>query len=281
MRKKADDSSHLNRWLTALAALPILIAVIAFGPAWLVLVLVLAATATGLLELGHLLLPQTQSWIRVVTLGIGLALPLAAYLRGTMGLAAATIAVLFVNLSLFLLIYNKEKEILSLLGGSVFAQLYIAFALSHLLLLFQLPAGRRWIFFVLAVIFSGDTGAYYVGRQWGRHRLAPTLSPKKTVEGAAGGLICSLALALVGGKFLLSARINVGSMLTLALALAIVGQVGDLIESMLKRVSRVKDAGYLLPGHGGILDRLDSLLFAFPLTYYCARFLSSAGAGGP
>ena len=116
------------------------------------------------------------------------------------------------------------------------------------------------------MIFAGDTGAYYVGYRWGRHKLWPAVSPGKTIEGAAGGLISSLVVALLAGKSLLpSSEIGVGFLLTLGFVMAAVGQMGDLMESMLKRVSQVKDAGGLLPGHGGLLDRLDSLIFAFPI----------------
>jgi phosphatidate cytidylyltransferase len=166
-----------------------------------------------------------------------------------------------------------DREILRSLGAMAFAQLYVPFTMSHLLLFLRLPNGRRWILLVLAVIFAGDTGAFYSGRLWGRHRLASVLSPKKTIEGAVGGLMASLAMTALAGKLLNPAPLKVVALLLLGLGLALVGQVGDLMESMIKRASRVKDAGALLPGHGGMLDRLDSLLFAFPLTYYVALFL--------
>jgi len=166
-----------------------------------------------------------------------------------------------------------DREILRFLGALAFAQLYVPFTMSHLLFFLRLPNGRRWIFLVLAVIFAGDTGAFYSGRLWGRRRLAPVLSPKKTIEGAIGGLMGSLAMTILAGKLLNPIPFKVSALLLLGLGLAVVGQVGDLMESMVKRASRVKDAGALLPGHGGMLDRLDSLLFAFPLTYYVAFFL--------
>jgi phosphatidate cytidylyltransferase len=211
----------------------------------------------------------------VVTLSVGLTLPLATYWKGGFGLTAATATVLFILLSAHLLLYAKKEAVSHSLGAVVFIQLYIPFLLSHVLLLFLLPFGRRWIFFVLFVVFAGDTGAYYTGYRWGRHKLWPAVSPGKTIEGAIGGLFSSLVIGVIFGKLVFtSAGITVGFLLVLATGLALVGQTGDLVESMLKRVSQVKDSSGLLPGHGGLLDRLDSLIFAFPLTYYALIFFA-------
>ena len=275
MEKRSIDHFHLHRWLTAAVALPVILLIVALGPGWLLLILILLLTAGGLLECFALLFSGTKSWLRLVAFGLGLTLPPAAHWHGVFGLTAATTAMLFIALVAHLLLYAKKEPVVHSFGALAFAQLYIPFLLSHILLLFQLPEGRRWIFIVLMVIFAGDTGAYYVGHRWGRHKLWPAVSPGKTVEGALGGLLSSLALALLTGKLLLSSvGVGVGFFLALGLALAMVGQMGDLFESMLKRVSKVKDAGGLLPGHGGLLDRLDSLLFAFPLTYYSIAFLT-------
>ena len=275
MEKKSVDKQHLNRWLTAAVALPVLAFIIGLGPGWLLLGLVVLVTTGGMLELLSLLLPETQSWVRIAALAAGLLLPLATYWKGILGLNTATVAAIFLALTIHLLLYAKQKPVLQSLGAMVFAQLYIPFLLSHVLLLLQVPTGRRWIFFLFFVIFAGDTGAYYVGHRWGRHKLWPAVSPKKTVEGAIGGLLSSLAVALLVGKLLLSlGEFGTTFLLSLGLVIALAGQIGDLMESMLKRVSHVKDASSILPGHGGLLDRLDSLIFAFPLTYYGVIFFT-------
>lgn len=275
MEKNRVDKQHLHRWLTAAVALPLLALIIALGPGWLLLILVVLVTAGGMIELLSLLVPETKSWVRIVTLATSLLLPLATYWKGVLGLSIATVAVIFVALTIHLLLYAKEEAILQSLGALVFAQLYIPFLLSHVLLLFQVPSGRRWIFFLFFVIFAGDTGAYYAGHRWGRHKLWPAVSPGKTVEGAVGGLLSSLATALLVGKLLLSlGESGITFLLSLGLVIASVGQMGDLMESMIKRVSKVKDASSILPGHGGLLDRLDSLIFAFPLTYYGVVFFA-------
>jgi phosphatidate cytidylyltransferase len=275
MDNQSFDRAHLHRWLTAAVALPLLALLIGLGPGWLVLVVILLITAGGMLELLTLVLAGTGTWLRAVTFAVGLMLPLAAYWEGILGLALATVAMLFIALLVHLFLYAKHETGLPSLGAVVLAQLYIPFLLSHLLVLFKLPSGRRWVFFILFVIFAGDTGAYYVGHRWGKRKLWPSISPGKTVAGAVGGLFSSLLIALIAGKLLFTSRgFGVDFILVLAFALALVGQVGDLMESMLKRLSQVKDASGLLPGHGGILDRLDSLIFAFPLTYYSVALFS-------
>jgi phosphatidate cytidylyltransferase len=144
--------------------------------------------------------------------------------------------------------------------------------LSYLYLLRQLPRGIEWTFFVFLLVWATDTGAYLIGRQFGRHLLAPDVSPKKTVEGSLGGLMFSILVAfafwcVVGGTSWIPYII-------LGIVIGIGAQVGDLFESALKRSAGVKDSGKLIPGHGGILDRFDSLIFALPLLYYGLILLS-------
>lgn len=269
MKDPSINRAHLHRWLTAAVAVPLLATIIGFGPGWLLLMAIMLVSAGGMLELFTLVLSGSNVWKRVAASSVGLMLPLATYWEGVLGLTLATVVVLFIALLVHLVLYARHEASLTSLGAVIFAQLYIPFLLSHLLLLFRLPSGRRWIFLVLLVIFAGDTGAYYVGHRWGKRKLWPSVSPGKTVEGAAGGLLSSLLIALIAGKLLLSTSgFGLQFILFLASTMALVGQIGDLMESMLKRLSQVKDASSLLPGHGGLLDRLDSLIFAFPLTYY-------------
>jgi phosphatidate cytidylyltransferase len=274
MKNRTIDKYHLHRWLTAAVALPLLAAIIAVGPGWLLLALVLLVTAGGLLELSGLLLAETKAWLRTLTWSMGLLLPLATYWKGLLGLTLATVAVVFVALVIHLFLYAKQEKVLSSLGATIFSLLYIPFLISHVLLLFRVPSGRRWIFLLFFVVFSCDTGAYYVGHRWGRHKLWPAVSPGKTIEGAIGGFVSAVAMSLLIGTLLSLKMASVGFLLALGLVLAVVGQVGDLMESMLKRVSHVKDAGGILPGHGGLLDRLDSLIFAFPVVFYGVVFFT-------
>ena len=274
MGNKTIDKHHLHRLLTAAVGLPILGMIIAIGPGWLLLALVLLVTAGGLLELSRLLLAGTKAWLRILTWSMGLLLPLATYWKGLFGLTVATVAVVFVALAVHLFVYAKQEQVLPSLGAMVFSQLYIPFLISHVLLLFRVPSGRHWILLLFFVVFFCDTGAYYVGHRLGRHKLWPAVSPGKTVEGAIGGLLSSVAISVLVGTLLPLDVATVGFLLALGFVLALVGQAGDLMESMLKRVSQVKDAGGILPGHGGLLDRLDSLIFAFPVMYYAVVFFT-------
>ena len=155
---------------------------------------------------------------------------------------------------------------------NLLAVFYTVVLLSHFYLLRQLPRGIEWTFLTIFLVWATDIGAYLIGRQFGRHLLAPQVSPKKTMEGSLGGLMFSIAVAfvfwrLVGGASWIT-------YIVLGVVVGISAQIGDLFESALKRSAGVKDSGKLIPGHGGILDRFDSLIFALPLVYYGVKLLS-------
>jgi phosphatidate cytidylyltransferase len=134
------------------------------------------------------------------------------------------------------------------------------------------PNGAWLLLLLLVWVWGADTGAYFVGRRWGKRKLAPTISPGKSVEGVVGGVITTFLLAVIIGLFFSSTLAYYGALLWLALLVAIISVIGDLFESMLKRQSGVKDSGQWLPGHGGILDRIDSLLSSAPI-FACGIWL--------
>ncbi len=159
------------------------------------------------------------------------------------------------------------------LGWQAIGLIYVPLLLGHLVLLRQLPDGRGWVFLVLFAVMACDSLAYFSGVTFGKHKLYPEVSPKKSIEGSLGGLVGScLGVWLAAALFLPS--FGAEHVILVGLLLGVVGQIGDLFESLLKRACGVKDSGGIFPGHGGILDRLDSLLFAFPLAYYLARLLA-------
>ncbi len=161
------------------------------------------------------------------------------------------------------------------LGGS----LYIGWLFSLFVLLRNLPQGLSWVLFTVLSTFACDTAAYFTGRAFGRHKMVPHLSPGKTWEGAAGGFVGGVAAAAVLSVVFNALAPFLGLPLGIAQALLLGGiigttaQLGDLAESLLKRSVQAKDASGLIPGHGGVLDRLDSLLFTGAAVYFCSRLL--------
>jgi phosphatidate cytidylyltransferase len=154
--------------------------------------------------------------------------------------------------------------------------LYIGWLLSHLVALRDLESGRNWVFLVLFVTWVSDTTAFLVGRRFGRHKLAPTVSPGKTWEGTIGGICGGIAVSILfftPTPFQLPLN-SAGQAILLGALTSILGQVGDLLESLFKRELGIKDSGKLMPGHGGILDRIDSLILASIVVYYCAIWVT-------
>lgn len=155
--------------------------------------------------------------------------------------------------------------------------LYIGWLLSYLVSLRGLEDGRNWIFLALFTTFASDTAAFFVGRALGRHPLAPSISPGKTWEGAVGGVLGAVLVSLffvLPTPLSLNPYLNWGQAILLGLLVSVFGQIGDLTESLLKRNVGVKDSGTLIPGHGGVLDRVDSIVFAGVLVYYFALFVA-------
>ncbi|SDP27399.1 phosphatidate cytidylyltransferase [Desulforhopalus singaporensis] len=163
--------------------------------------------------------------------------------------------------------YGSPLESYALFARFVFGLLYVGFLGSHLVLLRSLEEGGTWLIIASAITACSDTGAYYTGKRLGKRKLCPAISPNKTVEGAVGGVVSGTIGALVFGVVLL----NEPPLVFLALGgafLSLVGISGDLTESIIKRGTQTKDSGRLLAGHGGVLDRMDSLLFVAPALYY-------------
>lgn len=196
-------------------------------------------------------------------------------------IVAALAALTIVSLAAAIMRADEMDRALVSVSATVFGVLYVALLAGFLIGLrmtpdtpaaYQLAPKLLTMFF--AMVMMTDTGAYYTGRSLGRHKLAPRVSPGKTIEGSIGGFI---AAVLTGPlcKLIFFPEIPVAHAAALGATIGILGQVGDLAESMLKRGSNVKDSGNLLPGHGGMLDRVDSILFCAPLVYYYSRLFIS------
>jgi phosphatidate cytidylyltransferase len=162
-------------------------------------------------------------------------------------------------------------DILAGIGVSMAGLMLVVFPASYLVRLEQVPAtGPRWVLFVLALVWAGDIAAYFMGTFLGHTPLAPLLSPKKTWEGAGGNVLLSLVVAYAFAAWL---DVDAPSLMVVGGIASIAGQCGDLLESAYKRGAKIKDSGALLPGHGGMLDRIDSLIFAAPVVWYYVDWL--------
>jgi phosphatidate cytidylyltransferase len=266
---------HLKRWITGLSALPFLIFLVYQGGIFFT-ALVSAAGLVALWEYYRIVLgakarPLSDS-ILLPGYGIGFALIWAAYLRGSDLILSLLALDLLVIALASLFQFKADRSVLEVITGQLQGILYIPALLSFLILIRQGGSGMVWIFMLLAIIFAGDTSAYYVGSYLGRHKLNPAVSPGKTIEGAIGGLGANLIVGAAAKSFFLPG-LPWGTSILFFLVIGSAGQVGDLFESELKRSAGVKDSSTILPGHGGLLDRIDALLFAAPAAYIFIRFI--------
>ncbi len=172
----------------------------------------------------------------------------------------------------FILRYAHFDNTYESYSRMVFGVIYIGVLAAYLVQLRYLPNGGSWLIILTAITAGSDSGAYYFGSAFGRRKLCPYISPKKTVEGALGGLISGVFMAVICASFLLE-QVPWLFIISSAMLLTGVGIIGDLTESIIKRGTGTKDSGRLLAGHGGILDRIDSLLLASPVLYYLLLFL--------
>jgi phosphatidate cytidylyltransferase len=271
---------HRQRWLTAIIAVPLLLLVIFKGGRVSFVLVMLVVSGLGQWEFLAMLSPESDAPRRVkaIILGSVLILSFCTAQRTYFSLCNPSntlfvlVLVLFALFLFYLFSYGHIPDLSRDLMVNTLGLLYLPFLLGHFVWLRHLPQGEWWVAWLLAVTFAGDTAAFYGGRAWGRRKLCPKVSPGKTWAGAVAGGAASLAVGVLGGKWLLPGMSLLG-LAWLALVLALLGLLGDLFESMLKRQTQVKDASHLLPGHGGMLDRLDSLLFAAPAVVYARLFL--------
>ncbi|HEX8160917.1 MAG TPA: phosphatidate cytidylyltransferase [Pyrinomonadaceae bacterium] len=267
----------MQRILTALVALPVIIASIWFEPLKLLFVLIAAAAMmAGLYEFWILSARREMKAMRELGTFFAVAFLLLFYYRAPSVAPELllALAVLFVVAALAAagLRGAPFERMIGAAGATVLGVLYVVFLGGHIVALrtsFEPGLARHLLFFFLLVLMGSDTAAYYTGRALGRRKLAPKVSPGKTWEGAAGGMCASLAFAALAHYWFFG-ELPLRAALPLAAVMNVLGVVGDLTESALKRGAGAKDAASILPGHGGLLDRLDSLLFNAPLLYYFA-----------
>ncbi len=279
-----------KRVATAVVLIPSVVGIVLWGSTAIVALAVGLVTLLALFEyfalgeaIGHrayrfwtatcaLLLIFVQWLMAVDEAGYRLTGDLIAYHRvwwfanGVPGIE--TVFFLFVLGIAALTLWTRRPlvEALPAAGISASALLLVAFPLSYTVRLHAIPLqGPQVLLFALVIIWVGDTAAYFVGRSIGKYKLAPHLSPKKTWEGTVASFLGSLVVALILGRFM---TVPVAHLLGMAALGNVAGQVGDLLESAYKRSAGIKDSGSLLPGHGGVLDRIDALILAIPVVWY-------------
>ena len=179
--------------------------------------------------------------------------------------------------SLILLLTRKQKQGAFTDWSWTLAEiLYVGWLLGYLVALYGLDNGRSWVFLAVFATFGSDSAAYFIGRAFGKHKLAPSISPGKTWEGSIGGLLGAVLVSMffqLNTPLHLNAYVNWWQMIIVGLLISIFGQLGDLIESLFKRNTGAKDSGNILPGHGGMLDRVDSIVFAVVVVYFVVLLL--------
>lgn len=263
-----------HRVITAAVGVPVIIAAIWFGDPWMTLFIAAAALA-GSYEFYRIADFDSREPLLYLGLLWTLALVLSPHCRNPDLLPVVITATMLVSLICLLLRRSRDKAF-SDWAWTIAGALYVGWMLSYWLNLRGLEDGRNWVYLAMLTTFANDTGAYFIGRARGKHKLAPAISPAKTWEGAIGGLVSAILAAIVIATILKLISVKIGApflfrywqITLLGFVVGLSAQLGDLVESLLKRNMGVKEAGSLLPGHGGVLDRFDSLIFVGAVVYY-------------
>ncbi|MGB5158103.1 phosphatidate cytidylyltransferase [Desulfobacterium sp. N47] len=268
---------HLKRWITGLTALPFLILLISKGGSLVFAIFISIVSIIALSEYYSIILhPEKSSGMNnvlpLLSCFVGLIIIFVAYRDMPDLMPALVVFNLLVSGFISLFKFKINKDVIWLVSKQLMGLIYIPLFLSYLVLIRNGSNGIFWIYFLLIIIFAGDTGAFYTGSYFGKHKLCPSVSPGKTIEGSLGGLGASLMAGALFKYFFLPSYSWWVSIL-LFICVGIAGQIGDLFESELKRSAGIKDSGSILPGHGGILDRIDALLFAIPVAWFFKQYL--------
>lgn len=259
-------SDHYKRWLTAIVLLPLVIWIIGWAEMLFFAVLLSLFSAAGMYEIYKIfgLNPSDIRSIAAICFGSIMLVVSSVYSISPGGLAViflfgVFLLLLFVDRSSPMV--NKKAPLL------VMGLIYIPFMLSHASRIMELDHGRMWLFYILLLTFATDIGAFYAGRTLGGPKLFPQVSPAKTWSGAIGGLLLSCLVSVFTGNMLIE-HLSIQRLIVFGAVVPVIAMLGDLFESMFKRSGNIKDSSDILPGHGGVMDRFDSILFTIPVMYY-------------
>jgi phosphatidate cytidylyltransferase len=271
----------MKRILTAIVALPPLLYTVWNDFPYFFIAIASTAALIGLHEFYRLASKLGLKPHYIAGYGAGLAVMVCFALKRADFIVVVIAALVVVTLTLSIFQDADFSKSLASASSTVFGVAYVALLAGFLVGLRMIPdthtltptphLAAKLLTTFFAMVMLTDTGAYYTGRSMGRHKLAPRVSPGKTVEGSVGGFIAA-ALAGVACKYIFFPEISTVHVLILGAVIGIVGQIGDLAESLLKRGSGVKDSGNIFPGHGGMLDRIDSMLFCAPIVYFYSQW---------
>jgi len=263
----------IKRFWTALILLAAVFAVLQYGRSWLVFLFLQAVIIAALVEFYNLarrrgLHPRTGPGI-FLTLLLGASFIVKGWtLEMALFFGLLAVGIYYVAASRTV---ESAVVVTESIAVTVFGAIYLGFTLNFFLPLRE-QHGPGYVYFLMAVIFIGDTGAFFVGKSLGRHPMTPIASPHKTWEGAVGGLLTA-GLAAWAAREIFLPGIPVFDAVVAGLAVSVVAQISDPLESLFKRAAGVKDSSNMLPGHGGFLDRIDSLILAAPFFYFLVRYL--------
>lgn len=282
-------SETATRIATGLVLAPLAVAALIAG-GWFWAGTVLFVALISLLEFFDIMRARGYHPHRGIGVAVCAVLIIVAHIAG-LELAAGILTAGILGILVTQLSKPAMGKAIPNISVSIAGVLYVGWLISHGIYLRAIGGEARpdlgifAVLFVLAATFSADTGAYFVGRKFGRHKVAPTISPKKSWEGLGGGVVSAAAsgplLRWIWEHWGDPVPFDWGLLAALGFALGLVGFAGDLVESLLKRDADVKDSGAILPGHGGFLDRIDGVLFTIPFTYYVLSFVDVGAHFGP
>lgn len=287
---KPKHSNLFTRVITSVIGVPLIICAIFFFNHWLWAAVAFIAAFLGVQEWIKMQAPSESKAVYAVSSLTALIPSLTAYLfvgenapitsasfSGSLALCAGIAVTLWITF-LFNIFRNRNIEnVRQVIGSTLSGAIYVGFTFLFLALFKrEYPENAPvWIFMFMAMTWLSDTGAYFTGKRFGKHKLAPVLSPKKTIEGTVGGFVYSFITALIF-KLIAFPEMSFLQLIILVAVANFLAQTGDLAESLIKRSSGVKDSGTLIPGHGGMLDRVDAILFSAPWVFFFATFTNYA-----
>lgn len=268
---------HLKRWLTAIILGPLVLGIIIKGSTLLLAVMVSAVAIFSVREYLRIVFVNdaiaASQPLKLISYAISMVLVMGACL-GSWQILFMVLALNLLSMSLFVLSrFPSDPHVFDTISRQILGIVYIPVSLALLVFLKEMEGGTFWIVWLLIVIFANDTGAFYTGTFFGKHKLAPNISPNKTIEGSLGGIAFAIIFGFVFCLVFFDSLHLALSTIPCSFLLATAGQVGDLFESALKRAAHIKDSGRILPGHGGMLDRIDGLLLAIPVLYVYLVFV--------